>query len=113
MTKTHNQERTLVGFCGVDSGQIMLVDPCYVKQFTDGEEFSPTKESHPFSYNGACGATLSEKQCGELASGMACVVSSGYGDGSYPVYVTYASDGRIASATIQFISDDEDEDEEY
>lgn len=107
MTKIHNQERTLVGFCAVDSGQIMLVDPCYVKDFKDGEEFEPTKGRHPFSYNGACGATLSEKMCGELAGGTACVVSSGYGDGSYPVYVTYSPDGRIASATIQFISETE------
>jgi Protein of unknown function (DUF4241) len=109
------EDKTLIGYCGVDSGQIMFVDPCYVKDFTDGEDFEPSAKPYPFSYNGACGATLSSAHAGELSNGMACVVSSGWGDGQYPVYVTYNYEGRIASATIVFISDEpdyEDQDDE-
>ena len=105
---TKTNPRTLVGHCGVDSGQIMLVDPCYVHDFKDGEEFKPGEYPYDFSYNGACGATLSEKQMGELGNSTACVVTSGWGDGLYPVYVTYSEDGRVASATIVFIDEDEE-----
>lgn len=105
------KQRELVGYCGVDSGQIMLVDPCYVHDFIDGEEFAPSRYPYPFSYNGACGATLSEQSFGELGNSTACVVTSGWGDGSYPVYVTRSSDGRIATATIVFLDDEEYDDE--
>jgi hypothetical protein len=43
---------------------------------------------------------------------MGVVVSSGYGDGIYPVYVTHTSDGRVATATIVFVSDEENEGDE-
>lgn len=108
-TATNTNQRELVGHCGVDSGQIMLVDPCYVHNFKDGEEFKPDTYPYDFSYNGACGATLSESQMGELGNSTACVVSSGWGDGVYPVYVTRSSDGRIATATIVFIDENEEE----
>lgn len=113
-------EQKLIGYCGVDSGQILLTDPCYVKDFVDNEEFEPTKsmtttgETHPYSYNGACGASLSEHGGGQLMfamghAGAGVCVSSGWGDGLYPVFADYSEDGRIASVTIQFISTDEDE----
>lgn len=116
------QQRELVGHCAVDSGQIMLTDPCYVKHFIDeieiGQGFdanlTPINGSYPYTYNGACSATCSDNMTGQLGLNFpeAVTISSGYGDGVYPVYVTRASDGRIATATIVFI-DDEEYDEEY
>ena len=106
--------RKLIGYCGVDSGQIMLSDPCYVKDFIDDEDFEPTTgDIHPFSYNGACGATLNngDKLGGQLTNGydapVDVVVTSGYGDGVYPVYAEYNGEGRLISATIMFDDDDE------
>lgn len=144
-----------VGYAHVDSGQIMLGDPCYLREWA-GHDFRIVTEwrctddgddtvlqfprdfksynavipkyglhmnelraagrfeeiKHPpsgeYSYNGACEATLSDAQCGELNFGRAVVVTSGYGDGRYPVHVTRNEDGRIATATITFIEDDED-----
>jgi len=112
--KTKTKYGTLVGHCGVDSGQIMLSDPCYVKQFVDemaeGKEFdSGLTKPYPYTYNGACSATI-QNDSGELGSGLGVVVTSGYGDGSYPVFITHNADGRVATATIVF--DDMDEDEE-
>lgn len=115
---THTQHGVLVGHCGVDSGQIMLSDPCYVKDFRDemsegGEFVGDLPEPYPYTYNGACSATLQgDLGGGQLGRSMGVVVSSGYGDGVYPVYVKHTSDGRIASATIVFVSNDEDEDED-
>lgn len=115
-TKTNTK---LVGYCAVDSGQILLTDPAYVGSFLDGEEFQPTvgKSLHPYSYNGACGATLGEEQAGQLCfalgqPGAGVAVASGYGDGMYPVYAEYNSEGRIARVTIEFVSDEDDDDDE-
>lgn len=112
----------LIGHCAVDSGQIMLVDPCYATDNAfmgmDSEPFAANLPTpYPFSYNGASSATCSDEQAGQLGRNTAVVVASGYGDGCYPVYATYINDGtwgrRIKSVRIEFISDeDEDEDDE-
>lgn len=113
----------LIGYCAVDSGQIMLTDPCYVKDFVDelerGEGFdanlTPINGTYPYTYNGACSATCSEEMAGELGQpfrGAGVVVSSGYGDGSYPVYATFNHEGRISEARIVFISDEDEESED-
>jgi len=40
-------------------------------------------------------------------------VSSGYGDGVYPVYATYNHEGRIVKLEVVFVAeDDEDADED-
>lgn len=110
----------LVGYCAVDSGQIMLVDPSYAADNafvgTSGEPFAANlRAPYPFSYNGACSATCSPEQAGQLGEGTAVVVASGYGDGFYPVYATYVEDDtwgrRIASVRIDFISDEDEDDE--
>jgi len=118
MRTKRNKYGELVGHCGVDSGQIMLTDPCYVKDFKDemnegGKFVGDLPEPYPYTYNGASSATLQgDIGGGQLANSMGVCVSSGYGDGVYPVYVTHNSDGRVATATIVFIGDDEDEDDE-
>jgi hypothetical protein len=116
MRKTpHKTEHgVFVGACGVDSGQIMFSDPCYVKDFRDeqyegGVFDGDLSAPYPYTYNGAASATLSDNSAGELGNALGVVVSTGYGDGLYPVYVTYNEDGRIATATIVFIEPDEDD----
>ena len=92
------------GKVGVDSGQIMVGDPCYI-----GADFAGEHDAKPaMNYAGACAASLSPKQCGNFGGGsMAFCTSSGYGDGEYPVYVKYNSDGRVAAIMIRFCEDDE------
>ena len=116
--KIESKYGTLVGVCGVDSGQIMLTDPCYVRDFVDemanGEEFDGSIQPNhrgefPYTYNGACSATLSDEMAGQLGACQGVVVTTGWGDGLYPVYVTYSDDGRIATATISFLGDDDKE----
>lgn len=109
-------KRVQVGSCGVDSGQIMIADPCYL---IDGD-FS---EKH---YEEACEITLSEDRAGPLMydmghEGKAVVASSGIGDGFYPVYATYSDDDgwgeRIMKLEIDFsdhplLADYDEEDDE-
>lgn len=110
----------LIGHCAVDSGQIMLVDPCYVTDNAfvgmDTEPFAADlPKPYPFSYNGACSASCSEESAGQIGRGTAVVASSGYGDGRYPVYATYVDAGefgtRVASVRIEFIAPAEGDDD--
>ena len=89
-------ERVLLGHCAVDSGQIILVDPCYVDE-DDG-----------IDYRGVCEVSLSDQRGGEFLfagiGGTGVVTSTGYGDGSYPVYAEMV-DGRVSRVTIEFMEE--------
>jgi len=88
------------GEVSVDSGQILLIDPCYIEEsFPDGTGVGP----HDLNYKGVCRVTLGNSGCGEVG-GLAFATSSGYGDGVYPVYVARRG-GRIMSIRIDFGSE--------
>jgi hypothetical protein len=90
--------RKLVGHVGVDSGTLMIVDPCYVLEDdrTDGEESSVylqavlpvPKEAFNFArYDGHVDAVIS---------------STLWGDGSYPVFVEYDDAGNALRMIVEF-----------
>jgi len=135
-----------IGSCGVDSGQLMIVDPCYLDKWENDEfkyekglentktkerviyqkdfknwdskmpkyknktpnELSELDEWKPFcnyldlgkfSYSGVSGVTC-EKSYGQIDN-LAVAFSSGYGDGSYPVYAKM-EDNRVKEIKIEF-----------
>jgi hypothetical protein len=90
----------LVGHVGVDSGQVWIGDPCYVMD----DEFSMDGEPTGGDYDACCRVTLSNPGAGEAASGV--VSSTTYGDGAYPVYVTFGADGRPTE--LRIVLDDTD-----
>lgn len=99
--------RKKIGEVWVDSGQIMIGDPCYLDKW-EADDFNGFDESlakaptGEYSYDGACRATsYSDHMSGMLGEGLAAVVSSGYGDGSYPVIATF-KDGRIRKVEVVF-----------
>jgi hypothetical protein len=121
MIRTKNidtDDLVLAGAVTVDSGQIMLGDPCYLDEWQSKyDKFDEYKNSKgQYSYLGAAHASLSDEGYGELGTGSAVVVSSGYGDGYYPVYVKLNEDNRISMALIDFDNvidiEEYDEDEE-
>lgn len=116
-------EVVLLGHVAVDSGQLMITDPCYINGEWDpditgiddvfGEESSPQvvagqksieeKNLPPYSYIGAMRTTLSTGY-GELAftkghAGAGVVFATAWGDGIYPVYGEM-HDGRIIRVYI-------------
>ena len=112
----------LIGHIMVDSGQVMVGDPCYLEQW-GGDEFhshgAPDRDyvgTGTYDYDGACTATLSKEQSGVLGRGLAIVASSGLGDGSYPVYAEFSDEGswgrRVSKLVIDFELEDEEEDDE-
>lgn len=85
----------LIGHCGVDSGQILLIDPCYVYN----DDYSKKSE-----YYDCCQITLSKEKAGETELGV--VTSTYSGDGNYPVYATTDEHGGIMSVEIVFKKSD-------
>ena len=95
----------LAGHCGVDSGQIIIIDPCYA--FDDnytGTSSPPTGGN----YDAICRVSLAD-MFGEFplpangySQGVGVVTSSGYGDGNYPVFVDVNDDGRVVELRIHF-----------
>jgi len=98
-----------IGVVGVDSGQILVCDPCYIaSQWKETPYSFGTERTHEFSYDGCCKETVSSPDGGgqlnykEGHPGAGVVVRSGYGDGVYPVYITLTSTGRVKRLEIVF-----------
>jgi len=87
----------------VDAGLIWIGDPCYVmgdnatNRVTDWMDFCDKLHTH-------------EGVSTPLGHGVGVAVSSGYGDGAYPVEIEFNDEGRPSKVTITFI---ETEDEEH
>lgn len=95
-----------IGSFGVDSGQAMVGDPCYLDTWKPWNSEEHNFEDHvnhegEFGYLGACNATLKEGY-GELGLGSGVVFTTGYGDGVYPVYAEFNEDARISKIVIDF-----------
>lgn len=90
----------LVGYCGVDTATIIIGDPCNVC-FDSKNMFEnmDVKQQQPY----ICQINY---EAGHPGAGV--LLSSGYGDGYYPVYIRKNEDDRIVEVRILF---DEDEDE--
>ena len=114
--RTLVEREVLIGRIGVDSGQIMVCDPCYIKSHWEEEDFKANqprqKDNFTFSYNGACNATLQEgvaRSGGELGNGLGVASSTAYGDGVYGVYQVWQGD-TLLRVEIRFVEENESED---
>lgn len=85
----------------VDAGCVMVGDPCY---WVDGMDYDVQ----------ICdGWEGSKVISSRTVEGAGVVVSSGFGDGVYPVFIERdPSSGRVARLVVEFILDDEDEEDE-
>jgi len=97
-----------IGFCYVDSGSMMLADPCYVLS-TEGaisglhyQELTKIMEEKGWG-----------KDYYVIRDGEGIVVPSGFGDGKYEVFVkTIDTDSfgkRVAEMKIVFINEGQEE----
>lgn len=95
-------KEVLLGHVAVDSGQLMICDPCYIDS-----EWTTEDDKEKFSYSACAKATLSKEGFGELKfkrghTGAGLAFGTAYGDGLYEVYGNYGEDGVIESVTIKF-----------
>ena len=105
--KTHQvdlDEKTLrlIGHVGVDSGQVMITDPCYLSDWKN-DEFDSNDAPLNYSYSGACAATLGENGGAEIGSGTQGVASrTAHGDGCFPVFQIIGNDGTVEGLFVDF-----------
>ena len=97
---------TLIGQFAVDSGQAIVGDPCYLDEWKNWDRDKELFEDHnnkvgEYGYLGACNATI-KKGFGQLGGQSAVAFSTGYGDGTYPVYADITEDGRVGLVVIDF-----------
>ena len=87
-----------IGECWVDSGQIMLVDPCYV--LPDRRHIDVV----PLDYDDILEEWEEErnKEVFHIHLRLATIVRTLYGDGSYPIYVKKDKYGGIKQVMIDF-----------
>ena len=121
-----NDSWEYIGTIGVDSGQMMLADPCYVKDFADDNsdaegvmklmEAMKDGSDNSFSYIGACSQSNTPQQAGvlvnDIGAEMGVVCRSGLGDGGYPVYVKRHDFGewgkRVVEMKIEFVNEEQE-----
>lgn len=98
--------KKLLGYCAVDSGQLLIIDPCYLSEWRDGEAFPDERSTDAGNhYSEACKITTKEEGAGQInvssVAGDGVVFSSGYGDGNYPVYGYYSEDNHIIKVVVE------------
>ena len=112
-------ETKVLGHCGVDSGQIFISDPCYLKHTEQGNgdwlvkrddegkylwgesENDPTLDNRKNFYTKVCDANKS----GEHEVELGVVTSTTHGDGSYAVQGLY-KDGELQGIVMMFVDYD-------
>lgn len=104
--KKNTRKFESIGFVAVDSGQLILCDPCYIDSEWDRVEFEEGKHLSKFNYSGASNATLSNKRAGQLNfkhghPGAGVVFSTAWGDGTYEVFARRDKDGRIVEVKVK------------
>ena len=105
---------------GVDSGQAGIFD--FDSYRNDSHPIPKVESDDKFPdewakkegdkwYVNMCDRTLGEESWGTYDRGV--VTSSGFGDGSYPLYVTRNTDGQIVGFHIDFLIEEDDIDYGY
>lgn len=91
---------------GVDSGQCGIFDYETNKDIIGTGEY----DQKDTFYGKACTLTLSDDQFGVMDN-SGIVSCSGFGDGSYDLYIAKNEQKQVIALKVVFITDEEDEDE--
>ncbi|MDD4888407.1 MAG: DUF4241 domain-containing protein [Phycisphaerae bacterium] len=99
-----NKNWKQVGTISVDAGLCWVGDPCYC--------ITPDCDEHPAqTWSEFCNAISDHEQDAKQwnfklgTPGLGVSVSTGYGDGSYPVFIRRNRDGRVAEVKVVFDED--------
>jgi hypothetical protein len=99
--------RKKVGVIGVDAGLCWLGDPCYIIHSDDkskdlGADWSDFVDKMcPKELKGG-GLDHRQFNFNMGHAGLGVCVSTGYGDGTYPVFATFNEDGRVVKVEVEF-----------
>jgi Protein of unknown function (DUF4241) len=96
----------LIGEIGVDAGLCWIGDPCYILH-TDKAPQAIGKDWSEFCDTLDSNTEFRQYDCDHGHPGLGVVVSTGYGDGTYPVFAEFNDDGRVAKVWVEFIGQNE------
>jgi hypothetical protein len=99
-----------IGEIGVDAGLCWIGDPSYILH-TNQPPKAIGKDWDEFCdlLNEADQYPTAKQFHYDLGHpGLGVVVSTGYGDGAYPVYAHFNEEGRIAKVWVEFIGQDDE-----
>jgi hypothetical protein len=96
-----NKKNVPVGKFGVDSGQVLIVDPCYLEEWQVKKREDEKGYLSELTYHNVATTTLNEEFQVGMFEGVAS--STGYGDGCYTVYADFNKDGLVEQLTIRFL----------
>ena len=86
-----------IGTFSVETGTCWIGDPCYFEDTMRMREECPSQEILPGAHPELGHGTYTDFK------GYGVEVSSGFGDGTYPVYATFDAEGVITEVTIKFV----------
>ncbi len=120
--------KKLIGYCGVDSGMIMIIDPCYLhdvhryvkllpdmiksnekkkdktdRWYLNAKRFYKSKQQAiniTENWKNVCKDQAKNSEPQEYASGVLSHTRGG--DGSFPVYAYFDKENRVAKLEIVF-----------
>jgi hypothetical protein len=97
-------KRISLGHIAVDSGQLMITDPCRIDEHWKKEDYDPKSKPTPFSYNDISQKTQKGVHSSNFTQskmpGAIIHFSSGFGDGLYQVWGYQDESGRIVKVDI-------------
>jgi len=103
--------RRQIGIVHVDSGQLMVCDPCYLDKWDHTEAGFDDDPNRAIFGRGGCETVLrssahavqlhSPTRAGGLAAGAGVVTSTGHGDGTFPVFVEYDEEGLPCQMIVE------------
>jgi hypothetical protein len=86
-----------IGFVGVDSGSLIIGDPCYLDH---QEDWNP-KLYDKWICGALCNSETEAVQINAVCPDQAVAFSSGMGDGLYPVQALYTNIGTVKNPDIR------------
>lgn len=104
---TKVNEIVKIGKVAVDSGQLMICDPCYIDlEWSKVELHDGAKPNNGLNYHACCVRNDDQKLYKQLNfklghAGAGIVFNGGDGDGVYPVFA-HVKDGIITKVEIKF-----------
>lgn len=113
---THTE---IIGYCPVDSGTLMIVDPCYVLNdervgSTEAGRWGGVTSEYLRTVDPTCEAPwhgpVKLDEYGTQDMGVVCGTLNG--DGQYPVIAEFNSAGKVVRLIIDFDYEEEEEEEE-
>ncbi len=99
-----------IGEIGVDAGLCWIGDPCYILHK------EPPPQAIGKDWDEFCDTLTSSSEFRQYDydlghPGLGVVVSTGYGDGTYPVFAEVNEEGHIAKVWVEFIGQDDEAEE--